>query len=81
MTPPFEPVTIDDSEGKLCSSATAVASAGDRGYLILLYVSGDDPTVGITYDQAFFDEMLATVQLIPEDAVDTASSSAPSASP
>ena len=79
--PPIEPVTIDDSEGKLCSSATAVTRAGDRGYLILLYVSGDDPTVGITYDQAFFNEMLATVQLIPEDAVDTASSSAPSASP
>ena len=68
--PPIEPVTIDESEGKLCSSATAVTWAGDRGYLILLYVSGDDPTFGITYDQAFFNEMLATVQLIPEDAVD-----------
>ena len=79
--PPNERVTIDAAEGGLCSSASAVTSAGDRGYLILLYVSGDDPTVGITYDQAFFNEMLATVQLIPEDAVDTGSSSAPSASP
>ena len=79
--PPIEPVTIDGSEGKLCSSSTAVTSAGDRGYVIMLYVSGDDPAVGVTYDQEFFNEILATVQLIPEDAVDTAASAAPSESP
>ena len=75
--PPIEPVTIDGTEGRRCGSPTAAVAAGGRGYAIALYVSGDDPAVGATYDQAFFDEILATVRLQPEDAVDTQPSASP----
>jgi hypothetical protein len=70
---PIEPVTIDGTEGRLCD-ANAVASAGDRGYVLKLYTSGDDPAAVAGYDQAFFNDILATLQLRPEDAVDTAPS-------
>ena len=45
----------------------AVTTAG-RGYWIQLYTGDDAP---VTYDLAWFEEVLATVQLHPEDAVDT----------
>jgi hypothetical protein len=74
---PREAVAIDGAQGGTCASSVAVLSKGERGYLILLYVSGDDPAVGLTYDRSWFEEVLATARLHPEDAVD----SAPSASP
>jgi hypothetical protein len=77
---PFEPVTIDGTQGRLCG-ATAATSAGDRGYAIHLYTSGDDPAAVAGYDQAYFNDILATMQLTPEDAIDAAASVAPSASP
>ena len=70
---PTEPVTIDGTQGRLCGAVAATAS-GDRGYVIVLYTSGDDPAAVARYDQAFFNAVLATVQLRPEDAVDTAPS-------
>lgn len=70
---PIEPVTIDGTQGRLCG-ATAATSAGDRGYVITLYTSGDDPAAVAGYDQAYFNDILATLQLQPEDAVDTAPS-------
>lgn len=70
---PIEPVTIDGTQGRLCG-ATAATSAGDRGYLITLYTSGDDPAAVAGYDQAYFRQILATVQLMPEDAVDASPS-------
>ena len=69
----FQPVTIDGTQGRLCD-ATAATSAGDRGYVITLYTSGDDPTAVAGYDQTYFNDILATLQLRPEDAVDTAPS-------
>ena len=78
--PPIEPVTIDGTQGRLCG-ATAATSAGDRGYVIILYTSGDDPAAVAAYDQAYFNDILATLQLQPEDAVDTAPSASPSAAP
>jgi len=75
--PPLGDVTIDGAQGRDCASSGAAVSAGDRGYLILLYVSGDVPAVGVTYDRAWFDEVLATVQIRPEDAVDVAPSGTP----
>jgi hypothetical protein len=47
----------------------AVTTAG-RGYLIHLFSSPDDPAAVAPYDRAWFEEVLATVQLTPEDAVD-----------
>lgn len=73
-----EPVTIDGVQGQHCGSA-AVASAGDRGYVVKLYTSGDDPSAVAAYDEAFFGEILATMQLQPENADDTPAS--PSTSP
>jgi hypothetical protein len=74
---PREPVTIDGTEGETCASAMSAVSAGDRGYLILLYVSGDDPALGDVYDQTYFEQIRATVRLQPEDAVDAAASASP----
>lgn len=67
---PTEPVTIDGTQGRLCG-ATAATSAGDRGYVIMLYTSGDNPAEVAGYDQAYFNDLLATLRLRPEDAVDT----------
>lgn len=75
--PPREPVTIDSAPGERCAPSASAVSAGNRGYVILLYVSGDDPAVGLVYDQQYFEHILATVQLQPEDAVDVAPSASP----
>jgi hypothetical protein len=45
--------------------------------VIILYTSGDDPAAVAGYDQAYFSDILATMQLQPEDAVDTAPSASP----
>jgi hypothetical protein len=66
------PVTIDGVSGLIgaefdrtdCSAA--FVNKGDRGYMIRLYDSTGLPG----YDRAWFDEVLATVDLRPEDAVD-----------
>jgi hypothetical protein len=64
-----EPIAVDGATGLVgadgCSVAT-VTTAG-RGYWIQLYASGDELSA---YDVAWFQEVLATVQLHPEDAVD-----------
>ena len=73
---PPGPVTIDGNQGQQCGSLAAVA-AGGRGYAIVLYTSGDDPTVVIAYDQAYFDAILATLQLQPQNAVDPGPSASP----
>jgi hypothetical protein len=71
---PIQPVTIDGTQGQMCASGAAAVSAGDRGYAIMLYASPDDPSAVAGYDQAFFNDILATLRLQPEDAVDTAPS-------
>ena len=76
---PIEPVTIAGGEGKVCGTAIAAFSSGDRGYVMNLYTSGDDPSAVAAYDQEFFRNVAATLQLRPADAVDTPTS--PSASP
>ena len=67
---PIQPVTIDGNQGQMCASGTAAVSAGDRGYVIVLYASADDPAAIAGYDQAYFNDILATMRLQPEDAVD-----------
>jgi hypothetical protein len=77
---PLDPVSLDGNPGLLCATtSTAVAWAGDRGYVVVLYGSGDDPSAVARYDRAYFTDILASVRLQPEDAVDTPAS--PSASP
>ena len=60
-----------------CATTVAVTTAG-RGYWIRLFTSNDDRSVAVApYDRAWFEEVLATVQLQPEDAVDVAPSATP----
>ena len=73
------PVTIDGIAGgttATCDHRVAVV-VGGRGYLIYLYTSADDAGLADVYDKAVFDEILATVQLQPQEAA----SAAPSGSP
>jgi hypothetical protein len=69
---PAEPITVGESSGLTgpegCDFA-AVTSDG-RGYWIALLASQDDPPAVAAYDRAWFEEVLATVRLHPEDAVD-----------
>jgi hypothetical protein len=75
-----EPITVDGASGLIgagdCQDTVVVTTAG-RGYLIQLYTSDDDPAAVAPYDRAWFAEVLAAVQLHPEDAVDVAPSAAP----
>jgi hypothetical protein len=61
-----EPITLDGGTG-LIGCTQAVVATADRGYWIQLYTGDGAPA---SYDRAWFDEVLATVQLHPEDAVD-----------
>jgi hypothetical protein len=72
--PLTKPTTVDGASGVLVTYCpggilTAVVATADRGYLVILYGVGD---------KTWFDEILATVQLHPEDALDEAPSAAPS---
>jgi hypothetical protein len=60
-----EPVTVDGASGSTCADGgLALVSTGERGYLIKLYTSGDEPWLAM-YDKAWFDEVLSTVRLGP----------------
>lgn len=71
-----EPIAVDGATGLIgadgCTVAT-VTTAG-RGYWIQLYTSGDKLSADYA---ASFEEVLATVQLHPEEAVDTPPSASP----
>jgi hypothetical protein len=67
-----EPIVVDGVTGLIYANdcyTVAVATAG-RGYSISLLRSDDDPVVVAPYERAWFEEVLSTVQLHPEDAVD-----------
>jgi hypothetical protein len=70
--PATEPITVDGAAGLIGAGGCTVAAvvADGRGYWIQLYTSGDDPDAVAAYDEAWFEEVLATVQLQPDDAVD-----------
>lgn len=74
-----EPIKVDGASGVIGAEQcdVAVVTNAGRGYWIELYTSGDDPPAVAAYDRAWFEEVLATVALHPEDAVDTLSSSSP----
>lgn len=61
------PITIDGVPGRTGCNAATVA-VGDRGYLIVLYTSDDEPANEALYDRAWFEELVATVDLRPEAA-------------
>lgn len=55
----------------------AAVTTDGRGYVVGLYTSGDEAWLSVTYNRAWFEELLATLQLRPEDAVDSAPSPSP----
>jgi len=74
-----EPIVVDGATGLIGADdcdTVALATAG-RGYWIRLHTSDDDPFAVASYDRAWFEEVLATVQLRPEDAIDVAPSATP----
>ena len=74
-----EPIAVDGATGLIGAEECNIAAVtiDGRGYHIQLYTSGDDAWLASTYDRAWFDEVLATVQLQPQDAVDVAPSASP----
>jgi hypothetical protein len=74
-----EPIAVDGATGLIGADDCNVAAVttDGRGYLIVLYTSSDEAWLSVTYDRAWFEEVLATVQLQPEDAVDVAPSASP----
>jgi hypothetical protein len=63
-----EPVTVDGAAGLTGDGCTvAVVTTGGRGYWIQLYTGSGAPESDYP---ALFEDVLATMQLLPEDAVD-----------
>ncbi len=76
-----EPIAVDGATGLIgvnaCATIVAVTTAG-RGYWIRLYTpTSNEGFAFAPYDRAWFEEVLATVQLQPEDAVDAVPSATP----
>jgi hypothetical protein len=70
-TSPMEPVVVDGADGMIAPECgAAFVSRGGRGYMIWLYVSGDDSDLRAWDALAWFDEVLASVQLRPQTATD-----------
>lgn len=67
-----EPIVVDGATGLIGGETcdVAVVTTAGRGYWMALSASRDDPDLVAPYDRAWFEEVLATVQLHPEDAVD-----------
>jgi hypothetical protein len=75
---PTGQVTIDGIEGVIgADCAQAFVSTGGRGYVFRIYRSGDDPELRGFDWTAWLEEILATVQLSPEDAVDETPTASP----
>jgi hypothetical protein len=55
-------ISVDGAPALLCGT-WAMTWLGDRGYLIRLLVSPDEPKDRLIYDQAWFEDVLETVQL------------------
>jgi len=74
-----EPFAMDGATGLIGADACNVVAAttDGRGYLIWLYTSDDQAWLSAIYDRAWFEEVLATVQLQPEDAADVAPAASP----
>ncbi|HET9755602.1 MAG TPA: hypothetical protein VFP66_03805 [Candidatus Limnocylindrales bacterium] len=79
--PPIESVSIGGGPGRVVvhcgGSLTAATWAGERAYQVILYTSTDEPSLDTTFDRDWFLEVLETVQLHPEAAVDAMPSASP----
>jgi hypothetical protein len=66
-----KPVALDGAAGLIGTDGCQVVAvtAGGRGYWIELYTSGDQAWISDAYDQAWFEDFLATVQLKPRTAI------------
>ena len=74
---PTEPVTIDGASGFVGVECNFAAfSLGGRGYVVVLYTSGDEPGLE-AYDRAWFERLLTTIHLSREDAASASPSAAP----
>ncbi len=72
---PAEPVTVDGASGSISEGGGCIIAAlavDGRGYFVWLSRSTDEPWLDEVYDRAWFEQLLATVDLRPEDAVDAA---------
>ena len=70
---PTEPVTIDGAAGLMSDLPCIIAAVnkGGRGYFVWLYTpTSNEGYVFEPYDRAWFEQLLATVDLRPKDAVD-----------
>ena len=73
-----EPIAVDGATGLIGDCEVVAVTTAGRGYRIRLFTSGEVPPDAVApYDRAWFEEVLATVQLQPEDAVDVAPSAPP----
>ena len=74
-----KPIAVDEASGLIGSEGCdlAIVTTAGRGYWISLRASKDDPSAVAPFDRAWFEEVLATVQLHPEDAVDRSPSPSP----
>jgi hypothetical protein len=74
-----EPITVDGASGLIGEGDCdiAVVTTDGRGYVILAGISNDVPSIAALYDRSWFQEVLASVKLNPEDAVDGAPSATP----
>jgi hypothetical protein len=64
-----ESIIVDGAQGIICTDLVVVTEGG-RGYWIKLYTSGNPAWLGDTFDPEWFRQVLATVQLEPDQAVD-----------
>jgi hypothetical protein len=77
-----QPVTVDGAPGMACPTNNFVAvTSGGRGYVIRLYTSGDEGWIDSVYTNAWFDRLLASVDLRPQDAIAASPSARSSARP
>jgi hypothetical protein len=69
-----EPIAVDGATGLIAGEGCdlAVVTIDGRGYWISVRKSDGNPAAVAPYDRAWFEEVLATVQLNPEAAVDAA---------
>ena len=74
-----EPIAVGEASGLIGTEGCdlAVVTTDGRGYWIILRRSGDDPSAVASYNRAWFENVLATVRLHPENAVDAAKSATP----
>lgn len=65
-----EPIVVDGLDGRLltCDPMRALFWGDDRGYLVLVHRSPDEPLLQDSYTNAWFQGVLATVQVLPPDA-------------